>query len=205
MENLTKTVSVIFHPIFIPLYCTIMLYTNTNVSTLYSVWGNIAFWGLIVIFSVILPSLLIWIRYKQGKISNLQLTERGERTAVYLQTITLLMICAYLLFMVFKAYTFVFFFVFAIFSLSFMTIVNMWWKISIHSCGMGILSGFVIFLSLLYDIPVIWWLSITIILSGLVMTSRCLLQAHTMGQTVAGFFTGLGFTMLPSLIFFVVI
>lgn len=203
MEKIAKIVSIVFHPIFITLYCAIVFYITTDTLRSYASWGNIVFFCLIVVFTIILPSLLIWIRYKQGKISDIRLSKRSERTAVYLQAITLSMICAYLLFILLHVYTFVYFWVFAIFALASLAVVNMWWKISIHSCGMGILCGFMVFLSLFYNVPAIFWLSSAIILSGLVMTSRCLLQAHTLGQTVAGFFVGLGFTLLPNLTFFI--
>lgn len=203
MIKISKVISVIFHPIFIALYCVSVMYITTDIAESYSVWGNITFWGLIILFTIAIPCLLIWLRYKHGKISDLELSERSQRTTVYLQTITSYLICAYLIFVVLQSYLFVLFFVFAIFSLAFLTVVNIWWKISIHSCGMGILCGFMVFVSLFYSVDTVWWLSTSILFSGVVMTARCILNAHTLGQVVAGFGAGLVFTLIPNIIFFV--
>lgn len=203
MIKISKVVSIIFHPIFIALYCALIMYITTDIAGSYSVLGNIMFLVLIILFTIAIPCLLIWYRYKQGKISDLELSERSQRTTVYLQTITSSLICAYLIFAVLQSYMFVLFFVFAIFSLAFLTVVNIWWKISIHSCGMGILCGFIVFLSLFYSVDIVWWLGASILFSGVVMTARCVLNAHTLGQVVAGFGAGLAFTLIPNIIFFV--
>ncbi|MBF0975812.1 MAG: hypothetical protein HXK55_00065, partial [Bacteroidetes bacterium] len=41
---------------------------------------------------------------------------------------------------------------------------------------------------------------VTLIVAGSVTTSRCILGVHTLGQTVAGFFLGLGLSLIPSVL-----
>ena len=93
-------------------------------------------------------------------------------------------------------YFFVFFWVFAILSVALTALVNLWWKISIHSCGMGILCSFMVLMSMLYSIDILW-LCGSLFVAGAVMTSRCLLGAHTVEQTLTGFGVGLGFGLIP--------
>jgi len=150
----------------------------------------------IISSTIIVPCLAIWILYTRGKISDLNLSVRHERTPIYLISMTSALVCAYLMFAFLDIYFFVFFWVFAILSVALTALVNLWWKISIHSCGMGILCSFMVLMSMLYSIDILW-LCGSLFVAGAVMTSRCLLGAHTVEQTLTGFGVGLGFGLIP--------
>ena len=81
-------------------------------------------------------------------------------------------------------------------------IVNRWWKISAHAAGMGGLVAlmFRIIAShyALYNLNV--WLSVMIIVAGMVMTSRVYLKRHTLWQVLAGFANGFICVYLLSMI-----
>lgn len=70
--------------------------------------------------------------------------------------------------------------------------VTQWWKISGHSLVMGGFSAFCYFLSLRGDFisPTDWILYTVLLWSGLVMTSRLILNRHTLSQVLVGFATG---------------
>jgi hypothetical protein len=70
------------------------------------------------------------------------------------------------------------------------TLVNFWWKISIHSVGAGALIGLVMALSLKMLTPLEWHLILTLIIAGLVLSSRLKLNHHSPLQVWAGLFTG---------------
>ena len=71
------------------------------------------------------------------------------------------------------------------------TLINFWWKISIHSVGAGALISVVLILSFKMNIPLIWHLIAVIIAGGLVLTSRLRLNLHNPQQVWLGFLTGL--------------
>jgi hypothetical protein len=92
-----------------------------------------------------------------------------------------------------------------IFSTSFIaitvTIINFWWKISLHSVGAGILTGIVIVLSLKMMVPLTWFLIPVIIISGLILSSRLKLNSHNVSQVYLGFATGFAGMNLFMLLF----
>jgi hypothetical protein len=63
-----------------------------------------------------------------------------------------------------------------IFSTSFLAltvlVINLWWKISLHSAGAGALIGIVIALSLKMSVPLTWFLIPAVLIAGLVLSSR---------------------------------
>ena len=70
--------------------------------------------------------------------------------------------------------------------------ITFFWKISIHSLGMGGASGFMLILAILYpDGPVHYLLILTVIFSGFVMMARLRLNAHSPAQVYWGYFLGL--------------
>ena len=70
-------------------------------------------------------------------------------------------------------------------------IINVWWKISTHTAGIGGVLGGLIAFSVVLSFNPIWWLCLTIIASGVVGSSRIILRQHTLTQVTAGFFLGL--------------
>ncbi|MBQ7495515.1 MAG: hypothetical protein IJT75_07215 [Bacteroidaceae bacterium] len=79
--------------------------------------------------------------------------------------------------------------------------INLWWKISMHSAGAGGAIGALVAYSFIFFFNPLSWLCISILVSGLVGTSRMLLRQHDLWQVIAGTLLGIvcGFTgvMLP--------
>ena len=171
MTKAAKILSIIFHPVFVTLYCMVTLYITTDIADTLSTVDNILVFLLIISFTIIVPCLAIWILYTRGKISDLNLSVRHERTPIYLISMTSALVCAYLMFAFLDIYFFVFFWVFAILSVALTALVNLWWKISIHSCGMGILCSFMVLMSMLYSIDILW-LCGSLFVAGAVMSAR---------------------------------
>jgi membrane-associated phospholipid phosphatase len=70
------------------------------------------------------------------------------------------------------------------------TIINFWWKISIHSAGMGALTVLVLVLSVKMQTPLTWFMIVMILSTGLVMSSRLWLNSHSPGEVWSGFLLG---------------
>lgn len=199
MTNIAKTLSAIFHPIAIPLYCAILMYVATALPHSNDIYADLAFFALVILFTVVVPVVSIWYRYRKGKITDITLPDRRERHPIYLISLNSAIVGLYSIYLLLGMYLYVTFFTFALFAFAAVTIINTKWKISAHSCGMGILCGFVVIMSFLH-INIVFWSVVTLLIAGSVMTSRCILGAHTLGQTVAGFFLGLGLSLIPSVL-----
>lgn len=70
-------------------------------------------------------------------------------------------------------------------------LINIWWKISVHSAGAGGIIGALVAYSFLFNFNPIWWLSLCILIAGLVGSSRMLLRQHTLWQVLAGTLLGI--------------
>ena len=70
-------------------------------------------------------------------------------------------------------------------------LINIKWKISTHSAGIGGVAGALIAFAEIFAFNPVWWLCLVLLLAGLVGTSRMILRQHTLAQVVCGFFVGM--------------
>ena len=71
-------------------------------------------------------------------------------------------------------------------------VVNRWWKISAHAAGIGGVVALIyqIHVQCLSAFNLLWVFIATILLAGILGTSRLLLKRHTVLQVLAGFAVG---------------
>lgn len=69
-------------------------------------------------------------------------------------------------------------------------IVSLFWKISIHMAGVGGLTGLILTLSIIYTLDMTFFLTVTVLISGIVASARLALKAHTPMQIITGYLTG---------------
>ena len=190
MTKIANTLSILFQPLLSGFYCFILLAYTTDYLSAYTPIGRGVFLGIIILFTIIIPWSIMLISHKRGNISNLDISERKERTPIYLATITSMLLGDYLIFRLLGDYIFSYFMIFAIFAIAIITFINLFWKISSHACGMGIVCGFIMYLALLFSYDYVYIFCLFVILSGAVVASRLYLGKHTYGQVLAGFSLG---------------
>jgi hypothetical protein len=200
-ETLAKIISVIFHPLFIPLYGMIIIFTAPTLFWYIPLKVKKILFLVIATNNILIPlSLMPFFRYR-NIISSWLIETRKERIIPLLSVSFFYSITSVIMFRLqipvfLKAY---------IFSTSFIaitvTIINFWWKISLHSVGAGILTGIVIVLSLKMMVPLTWFLIPVIIISGLILSSRLKLNSHNVSQVYLGFATGFAGMNLFMLLF----
>ena len=69
-------------------------------------------------------------------------------------------------------------------------LINVWWKISTHTAAIGGVVGALLAFSFIFMFNPITWLCFSLVLSGLVGTSRIILRQHTLSQVTTGFGVG---------------
>ena len=79
-------------------------------------------------------------------------------------------------------------------------VINVWWKISTHTAAIGGVTGSLIAFSLLLSFDPMWWLCLTLVVSGMVGSSRMILRQHSLEQVTSGFFLGLVCSFLTVII-----
>jgi hypothetical protein len=75
-------------------------------------------------------------------------------------------------------------------SMIFVLLINLKWKISAHLCAIGGLCAAILVVSHRLGLNASLFFAIAFIIAGLLSTVRMILQAHTLMQTIAGFFVG---------------
>ncbi len=71
-------------------------------------------------------------------------------------------------------------------------VINTKWKISTHAAGAGAIIGALVAYAEIFAFNPTWWLCGSILLDGLVMTSRMMLRQHTLWQVLVGSLVGVG-------------
>jgi hypothetical protein len=190
LQKTAKIISVIFHPLFMPVYGLAIIFSAPTLFGYLPLEVKKLILLIVLINNVLLPlSVIPFFRYR-NIITSWSIENRKERFIPLLITTLLYSATSFIIFR-FPIPVFLKSFMIAAFFLSLaMTIINFWWKISIHSVGAGALIALVLILSLKMYSPLVWYLIPVIIAGGLVLSSRLKLNYHTPQQVWVGLLTG---------------
>lgn len=189
--KIAKTVSFVFHPLFMPLYGLIILLSAPTFLGYLPVEIKKILILIMVINNIMIPlALLPFFRYR-NVISSYKIENRRERIIPLLTVSILYCTTSYIVFN-FQIPFFLKSFIFATSVVSIIvSMVNFWWMISIHAVGAGALTATVLVLSIKMHAPLTWYLTAVILTGGLILSSRLRLNSHSPSQVWLGFFTGL--------------
>jgi hypothetical protein len=200
LESLAKIIGIAFHPLLMPVYGMVIIF---SAPTLYGYLPFNVKKLLILIMlvnNVLLPFSLLPFFYQRKIITSWTLSERKERIIPMIITTVLYGTTSYI---VYKFHVPLFFksFIFSTAFLSLLvTLINLRWKISLHSAGAGALVGLVLILSFKMLTPLDWYLVSTIIAAGMILASRMKLNLHNPQQVWTGLLTGVaGFSFFMML------
>lgn len=199
------TVSVLLHPLFIPLYVTaFLLYIHPTAFTGFSAYDKIKTFSIIGINVVFFPLLSTLLSKAVGFIDSIHLHTRKDRIIPLIAS-GIFFFWAYLVFKEQHQYPVMLVaFLLGIFLASSAGLMaNIFFKVSLHGIGMGGWFGFFLALLMRGELYMAWPLALVIALTGLVTTARLMISSHTpreiyygivigmLTQWVAMFFTGI--------------
>jgi hypothetical protein len=189
-DSLAKILSVIFHPLFMPVYgLAIILSAPTLLGYLPFDVKKILFL-IVIVNNVLIPVALLPFFFNRKIISSWAISDRKERIIPLVIATILYATTSFIIFR-FPIPFFLKSFIFALLFLSLVvTVINLWWKISLHSVGAGALVAIVIILSFKMYTPLVYYLISVIITGGFVLSSRLRLNFHNPQQVWFGFLTG---------------
>lgn len=190
MQLFFKLISYIFHPLFVPISGTLAYFVITpKYSPLEVQSGNIL---PIFILTVIIPIIFYLILLNLGVISSIFMPSYRERTyPVIIHIVLLLMIVLKVIPNNYIVELYYFFIGLIISALATLLLLFLKLKVSMHLMGMGSLFMFLVCLSIHFEKNIIIGLSLFILATGLVATSRLYLKAHSKPEVLIGFFIGL--------------
>jgi hypothetical protein len=190
-DKLARIISLVFHPVFMPLYGLLILLSAPTFLGYLPVEIKKILIIVVLVNNVLIPLALIPLYRLRNLISSYSIENRRERIIPLLTASILYCTTSFIVF----NYQIPFFLKSFIFATSVLSIVvsmiNFWWKISIHAVGAGALTATVLVLSMKMYTPLTSYLISVILAGGLVLSSRLRLNSHNPAQVWLGFLTGL--------------
>ncbi|NSW93560.1 MAG: hypothetical protein HPY62_02495 [Bacteroidales bacterium] len=190
LNKFAKLVSIIFHPLWMPLYGLILIFTAPTLLGFVPFTVKKFLFIIVGINNVLIPlSLLPYLKYRKI-ISSYNMNERKERL-IPLSVVSVLYIFTSYIISGLQVPIFFKSFIFATTCLAIIvTAVTFWWKISVHSVATGAITGLVIALSFKMYAPLVWQIVAVVITGGIILSSRLKLNSHNPAQIWLGFLTG---------------
>ncbi len=190
MNQLARIISSIFQPLLMPIYSVLLLFVYTHFRLLFT---N-QFWTImapVILFSFIIPGILIYAVYKLKLISDLSLKVRKERFIPYTIVLVSYLIMIFYYYRIGMPQWFLMLVASSVAVILIAIFITIWWKISAHMFGVGGLVGGVLSVSFFVERSNPYYLFMALfILAGFVGVSRLILRRHTLGQVIAGFLLG---------------
>lgn len=185
-----RVLSLVFTPFYLPIVGLLALFTFSYMSLL--PWQyKLVVLGMVYIFTILVPTLLIHFYCKYQGWNLIQLGARERRMIPYIISILCYFCCYYLMIMM-HIPSFMARILLAALAIQVMcAIINIWWKVSTHTAAIGGVLGALVAFSFLFAFNPIGWICLVIIIAGMVGSSRIILMQHSLSQVVVGFVTGM--------------
>ena len=190
MILIARFLSTVFRPMYYPTLGIIILFTMTYLSML--PWPvKLYVLGIVYVFTILMPMVGIYLYRRMRGWRRHELRHQEKRLVPYLINFCCYLFCMYLLTLLHLPR-----FVTGIITVSLFVqvsciLINLRWKISMHSAGSGAISGALVAYAMIFKFNPVWWLCLAIFVSGLVMSSRMLLRQHTLAQVLCGTLVGI--------------
>ncbi len=196
MNKLTQFISVIFHPVLLPTWM-FLIFIASGICEISFIRIDI---GLAVVFvtTFVFPALSLILLKRFKIIESFTMKKREERfIPLFIMVIFLYVTSRFFNgIIVLALYNF-----YLICNLLLCVVtfwINIYWKISMHGIGWGAFSSMLLLLATISSRIFLPYFIISLLLSGIVGTSRLYLKSHSESQVYTGFTVGF---IIPLLIY----
>ena len=190
MGNFLKLVSYIFHPLFMPLFGSLLYYAITPKYSPLEIKGSVLI--KIIILTICIPIILYYLLKNLGLVSSIFLEKVSDRKIpLYAQLVLIFLVLRVVMPQTYAPELYFFFVGILATSVGCLLLVFFKIKASIHMMGIASITMFVVVLSIHYKINLLILIGLLVIFSGLVATSRLSLKAHTVTELTLGSLLGL--------------
>ena len=185
-----QVISAIFTPFSIPFLAFVILFIFSYLRIMPLQYKLIVL-GVVYCFTILMPTLTIFIFRKINGFSPKDLVERKRRYVPFILTITSYVFCLLMMHRLNIPWNMTGIILAALVMMVICVIVNLKWKLSEHMAGAGAVVGGLVAFSALYGYNPVGWLCLFILVAGVLGTARIILQHHTLGEVMGGFTVGL--------------
>lgn len=186
-----KFISVVFHPLFIPLYVTgFLLFYHPLMFSGLDQRGKVQILASVFVNLTLLPAMTVLLLWRLKFASSIMLATQRERIIPY----AAVMFFSFWCWNVFRNLGAPEFFVDFLLGTFIAVIVgwlaNIYYKISLHALGVGGMAWFIVRISLHTEGMGGLYIAIAVLIAGLVCTARFLVSDHKTGDVYSGLFFG---------------
>ena len=185
-----RVISAVFTPFSIPFLAFLILFLFSYLRIM-PIQYKLIVLGVVYCFTILMPTLTIFLFRKINGFSPEDLGERKRRFMPFLLTITSYVFCLVMMHRLNIPWYMTGIILAALIMMVICIIVNLEWKLSEHMAGVGAIVGGLVSFSALFGYNPIWWLCLFILIAGVLGTARIILQHHTLGEVLVGFVVGL--------------
>ena len=185
-----RVISAIFTPFSIPFLAFLILFLFSYLRIM-PIQYKLIVLGVVYCFTILMPTLTIFLFRKINGFSPEDLGERKRRFMPFLLTITSYVFCLVMMHRLNIPWYMTGIILAALIMMVICIVVNLKWKISEHMAGEGAIVGGLVSFSALFGYNPVWWLCLFILIAGVLGTARIILQHHTLGEVLVGFAVGL--------------
>lgn len=185
-----RVISAIFTPFSIPFLAFLILFLFSYLRIM-PIQYKLIVLGVVYCFTILMPTLTIFLFRKINGFSPEDLGERKRRFMPFLLTITSYVFCLVMMHRLNIPWYMTGIILAALIMMVICIVVNLKWKLSEHMAGVGAIVGGLVSFSALFGYNPVWWLCLFILIAGVLGTARIILQHHTLGEVLIGFAVGL--------------
>ena len=186
MSKVAHVLSLLLHPVWMPTLALLTAFrTDPHLTFAFSERGQWMIIGMVFVMTALFPVSSMFMLWRSGAVGELAMPVRKERTVPFLLTLIYFCMAYYLLRRTPNHPATLALFSGIILSLVAVLLINLRWKISLHTTGIGGLMGMCLALWLLHGAQA-WYLPLLFLLAGALGTARLLVTDHTPAQIYAG-------------------
>lgn len=185
----SRVVSMVFTPFYLPTLGLLALFSFSYLSLLPFQYKAIVI-AIVYFFTILLPTLLIHVYRRHQHWNLIELGQRERRMVPYVLSILCYFTCVYIMRSLHIPHFMSSIVVAALCIQIICAIVNGRWKISTHTAAIGGVVGALVAFAAIFGFNPLPWLCITIIIAGILGTSRMILRQHSLSEVVSGFLVG---------------
>jgi hypothetical protein len=193
-------VSIIFHPLIMPTLGMLLLLYAVVPLSLMSDKGKQIILILVFTCTFILPLAFLPILFFRNLPEFFHRNERMDRIIPLIFTSIMFYMAFFMLRRMGVPFLIQAFLFASTISVVFTLLINFFWKISAHAIGIGGLTALIVILMVFYRIDLMLYLMTSILLSGIITSSRLGLDTHTPTQVYCGYLLGFAITFVSFIV-----
>ncbi len=195
-KNTQLVISTLFHPVFINIASLLLLFSLFPSLAAMSYKSKSTIISVIVSLTIIIPLVLVGLLKITNSISSIQMEDKKDRKWPFVATTLGYIFSFYLLQKVGVSSLLLKYLIAGIGTVVSISIINTFWKISVHMASIGAMIGLLVIANFANYIDLRLMIAGIVLIAGIVASARLFANAHNILQIVSGFALGFGWIFI---------